>query len=204
MISPFAMIFPNVRLGENCIVEDFAIIGHPPRGAKPGEMRTEIGGNAVIRSHSVIYAGNIIGDDLETGHGAMVREENTIGNKVSIGTGSVIEHHITIGDDVRIHSNCFVPEYTLIEDGCRLAPNAILTAAKHPLSLDVKKNIQGPILRKNCYIGANATILARVEIGENAMIGAGAVVTKDIPANMVVIGNPAKTLRNITKKEEKE
>ena len=204
MVNHPAIIYPGVSLGINCVIENCVIIGHPSRGTKAGKVETQIGDNAIIRSHAIIYAGNIIGNDLETGHGSMIREGNRIGNNVSIGTNSTIEHHVIIGNNVRIHSNCFVPEYTVIEDGCRLAPGVVLTSAKRPLSYDVKNNIKGPILRKNCYIGANATVLAGVAIGENAMVGAGAVVTKDVYTNMVVIGNPAKILREITEEESRK
>ena len=203
MVSHSAIIHPNVRLGENCIVEDFVIIGHPSREVKSGELETNIGDNAIIRSHTIIYAGNTIGNNLETGHGTVIRERNKIGDNVSVGTNSVIEHHVIMGNNVRIHSNCFIPEYTIIEDGCRLAPGVVLTSAKRPLNFDVKDNIRGSILKRNCYVGANATILAEVEIGENAMIGAGAVVTKNVLANTVIVGNPAKELRGITEKERK-
>ena len=101
-------IHPNVTIGKNAVIEDFVIIGTPPRGKKSGELPTTIGDNAVIRSHTVIYAGNSIGNSFQTGHHVMVREENNIGDNVSIGTSSVVEHHVTIGDDVRIHTNAFI------------------------------------------------------------------------------------------------
>ena len=74
-------IHKNVILGKNCIIEEFCIIGVPPKGKKDGELKTVIGENAHVRSHTVIYAGNTIGKDFQTGHGTFVREENTIGDK---------------------------------------------------------------------------------------------------------------------------
>src|SRR5438105_12466341 len=94
----FVRIYPGVVLGEGCEIEDFVIIGQPPKGAAPGELPTIIGPGAVIRSHTVIYAGNVIGAGFQTGHGALVRESNTIGDHVSVGSHSVVEHHVVIED----------------------------------------------------------------------------------------------------------
>ncbi|XDD51537.1 hypothetical protein AB3N59_07320 [Leptospira sp. WS92.C1] len=102
MISKNAIIHPNVRFGENVTIEDYCIIGSPFSGYN-GQI-TIIGSNAIIRSHTVIYAGNIIGDNFSTGNKANIREQNTIGNNVSIGTLTVVEHHVKIVDSVRIHS----------------------------------------------------------------------------------------------------
>src|SRR3989338_3327117 len=97
-------LFKNVKLGKQCEIGDFAVIGVPPRGKREGELKTVIGDGAVIRSHTVIYAGNKIGKNFQTGHGTMLREENQIGDNVSIGTQSIIEHHVKIGSGARIHS----------------------------------------------------------------------------------------------------
>src|SRR5687768_13225084 len=88
-IAPTARIYPNVSLGEGSVVGDFVIIGEPPRGAKSGEIETRIGPGAVIRSHTVIYAGNVVGKGFQTGHGALLRESNTVGDDVSVGSHSI-------------------------------------------------------------------------------------------------------------------
>lgn len=191
-------VYENVDIGEGAIIGDFVIIGEPPRGMRAGELRTTIGKNATIRSHSVIYAGNVIGDNFQTGHHVMVREENKIGDNVSIGTSSVVEHHVCIGDNVRIHSQAFIPEETTLEAGCWIGPKVVITNAKYPLSPGVKSSLKGVTVRKNAKIGANATLLPGIIIGENALIGSGAVVTKDVPAGKVVVGNPARVIRDIS------
>jgi acetyltransferase-like isoleucine patch superfamily enzyme len=191
-------IYPNVSIGKNAIIEDYVIIGVPPRGKKAGELPTIIGDNAIIRSHTVIYAGNRIGNDFQTGHHVLVREENSIGNQVSIGTSSVVEHHVTMGNNVRIHTQAFVPEMSILEDGAWIGPNAVITNAAYPLSPNVKNELKGAIVRKNAKIGANATLLPGITIGENALIGAGAVVTKDVPPNKVVAGNPATVINDVS------
>ena len=195
MIASTAIIYPKVRLGKGCIIEDFVIIGAPPKGHNPGALETVIGDNAVIRSHTVIYAGNKIGANFQTGNKANIRELNKIGDDVSVGTLSVVEHHVTIGNGVRIHSQVFIPEFSILEEECWIGPNAVLTNAKYPKATNAKNELKGAITGKNAKIGANVTILHGVTIGENSLIGAGSVVTKDTDANSVYAGNPAGFIR---------
>jgi acetyltransferase-like isoleucine patch superfamily enzyme len=198
MISESAVIYPNVKLGENCVVEDFVILGKPPRGFREGEVDTVIGNNAVIRSHTVIYAGNKIGNNFSTGHHVMIREMNIIGNKVSIGTGTVLEHHVNLGNDVRIHSQAFIPEFTTVEEGAWIGPRVTITNARYPRSPGVKDALAGAQIKKHAKIGANSTLLPGVVLGENCLIGAGSVVTKDVAAGKVMAGNPARIINDIS------
>ena len=197
-----AKILTNVTVGEDATLGEYVILGEPPRGKKPGELETRIGARTIIRSHTVIYAGNVIGDDFQTGHGVLVRESNTIGNHVSIGSHSVVEHHVTIGHNVRLHSNVFVPEFSVLEDDCWLGPNVVLNNARYPRARNVKENLQGVIIQRGAKIGANATVLPGVVVGANALVGAGAVVTRDVPAGAVVAGNPARVVKRVNEIEE--
>jgi acetyltransferase-like isoleucine patch superfamily enzyme len=190
-------IYENVDLPPDAVIEDFVILGVPPRGHKEGEMKTVIGPGAQIRSHTVIYAGNRIGKGFQTGNKVNIRELNEIGDNVSIGTLSVVEHHVKIGNNVRIHTQVFVPEYSVLEDDSWLGPNVVLTNAKYPVSPGVKNSLKGPIIKKGAKIGANSTILPGVVIGINALVGAGSVVVKDVPDGGVVVGNPARIIKNI-------
>ncbi|MCK5739371.1 transferase [bacterium] len=190
-----AKIYLNVSFDSGCVVEDFCEIGIPPRNHNDGELPTIIGKNAVIRSHTIIYAGNKIGANFQTGHGAFLREQNEIGDNVSIGTKSMIEHHVVIEDNVRVHSQVFIPEYSVLKKGCWIGPNVVLTNAKYPLSPGVKDSLVGPVVAENAIIGANSTLLPGVKIGRGAVVGAGSVVTRDVPENAVVAGNPAKVIK---------
>lgn len=198
-MAPNFKIFSGVKFGTGSIIEEYCLIGVAPRNKKEGDLQTLIGIGAYIRSHSVIYAGNQIGDYFQTGHKVNIRELNEIGNNVSIGTLSVIEHHIQIGNNVRIHSQVFIPEYSILEDGAWLGPNVVLTNAKYPLSPDVKKTLKGPIIKSGAKIGANSTILPNIVIGKDALVGAGSVVVKNVPDGAVVVGNPARIINNISK-----
>jgi acetyltransferase-like isoleucine patch superfamily enzyme len=151
----------------------------------------------VIRSGTVIYAGNVIGDHFQTGHHAMIREENRIGDDVSVGTNSVVEHHIEIQNGVRIHSQAFVPEFSVLEEGAWIGPNVAFTNAIHPTCPRSKECLKGPIIKRRARIGANVTILPFVTVGEHALVGAGAVVARDVPARAVVVGNPARVIGSI-------
>ena len=191
-------IHENVAFGDGSLVEDYCIVGVPPRGKRDGELATTIGDGAVIRSHTVIYAGNAIGSNFQTGNKVNIRESNRIGDNVSIGTLSVVEHHVEIADNVRVHTQAFIPEFSVLEEGCWIGPNVVLTNAKYPLSPGVKDQLAGPVIRRGAKIGANATILPGVVVGEHALVGAGAVVVEDVPAGAVVVGNPARVIRQIS------
>jgi len=196
-ISKRAVINKGVSLGVNCIIEDFVIIGSVPVGHKGNIPETIIGDNAIIRSHTNIYAGNVIGKNFNTGNKCNIRESNNIGDYVSVGTLSVVEHHVKIGANVRIHTQAFIPEYCVLEDGAWIGPNVVLTNAKYPRSRDAKNQLMGVIIGKNAKLGANCTVLPGVIIGENALVGAGSVVTKNVKANSVMAGNPAKAINKI-------
>jgi acetyltransferase-like isoleucine patch superfamily enzyme len=190
-------IYENVVIGKNAEIGDYVIIGKPPKGKTDGDLKTIIGDKAVIRSHTVIYAGNKIGNNFQTGHHVTIRENNDIGNNVSIGSGTDVEYEVKIEDQVRIHSQAFIPEYSILRKGCWIGPNVILTNARYPGSEGVKLRLNGPELKENVKVGANSTILPAVTVEKNSLIGAGSVVTKDIAENIIVAGNPAKKINDI-------
>lgn len=192
-IADTAKIYPNVKLGENVTIEDFCIIGAPFAGQTNEE--TIIGDYALIRSHTVIYAGNKIGNNFQTGNKANIRELNILGENVSIGTLTVIEHHILIEDNVKIHSQVFIPEFSILKKDCWIGPNVVITNARYPKSPNVKNELKGAIVGELAKIGANATILPGIKIGRNALIGAGSVVVKNVKDGVIVAGNPARFLR---------
>ena len=195
-MEPTYRLYPGVALGPGAVIGDFVVVGVPPKGREPGELVTTLGKGAVLRSHTVLYAGNVIGDHFQTGHGVLVREENTIGAKVSIGSHAVVEHNVEIRDGVRIHSGAFIPEYTVLGEGCWIGPHAVLTNALYPTAAKTKENLQGPIVEAGAIIGANATIFPGVRIGKGAIVGAGSIVVRDVPPEKVAVGNPARAIKN--------
>lgn len=190
-------IYPNVIVGEGTLIEPPSIIGKPPRGAKHGDLELKIGSNGQIRPFTTIYAGSEIGDYFQTGQGVSIREDNLIGNNVSIGTNSVLEFGNRIGDYSRIHSSCFL-EMVTIGKYVFVGPNVVFTDDPHPMGCPHYKECKGgAVVEDYVRIGANSTILPGIKIGRNSLIGAGSVVTKDIPPDSVAAGNPAKVIKRI-------
>lgn len=193
-----AIIYPGVQWQpENSTLGHFVVLGEPPRDTQAGERLLIIGAQATLRSFTTLYAGSSIGSGFQTGHSVMIREDNTIGNDVSIGTSSVLEYGNTIGDRCRIHSGCFL-EWVTLEHDVFVAPNVVFTDDPHPICPKYKKCVGGPHVGAFTRIGANSTILPGVRIGKNCLIGAGSVVTQDVPDHSVVAGNPARFIKKIT------
>lgn len=196
-IDPASRILANVTIGKGSHVDFNVLLGKPPRGKAEGELPLVIGKNAVIRPFTTIYAGNTIGDNFQSGQGASIRENNVIGNNVSVGTNAVLEFDNKIGNNVRIHSLCFL-EMVTIEDDVFLGPNVVFTDDPHPMGCPrYKECLGGATVKRLARIGANCTILPGITIGENTLIGAGSVVTKDIPDGMVAAGSPARPIKKI-------
>jgi acetyltransferase-like isoleucine patch superfamily enzyme len=199
------IIYDNVRIGKDPVIEEFVILGKPPRNKQPGELPLIIGDSPVIRTGTIVYAGNVIGHNFQSGDYARLREDNKIGNNVSVGGGSVIEGKCVIGDNVRIHSNCFIAEYADIKDNVWIGPGVIMTNVLHPpcpefktrAPLHGKKCCCGPIIENSAVIGAGAIMLPGVVIGKNALVGAGAVVAKDVPDGHVLSGFAARSINRI-------
>ena len=192
------LIFKNVKLGRNCTLEPPIIIGKPPRGRSDGELETILGDNCIVRSFTTIYAGTRIGEGLQTGHGALIREGNTIGNGCSVGTNAVLEFDNSIGNFVRIHSGAFL-EMVTVEDHVFIGPNVVFTDDPHPMGCPrFKECVGGATVKRFARIGANSTILPGIVIGENSLVGAGSVVVKDVEEGTVVAGAPAKVICRVS------
>jgi len=190
VVSPLAIVHDGVEIGPGSRVDEFCVIGYP--GADPaGCPPTRIGPGSTLRTGSVVYAGVTAGARLHLGHNALIRELTEIGDDASIGTATVVEHRVKIGNGVRLHSQVFVPEYSILEDLCWLGPNVVVTNARLPRSARAKEELAGVSIRRRAMIGANATLLPGITIGAGALVGAGSVVTRDVPALAVVRGAPA-------------
>ncbi|WP_461461508.1 acyltransferase [Methanobrevibacter sp.] len=149
-----------------------------------------IGQNSFIRSNSVIYNDVVIGDDFRTGHNVLIRENTTIGDDVLIGTNTVIEGNCTLGNNISIQSNVYIPSNSVIEDNVFIGPCTCFTNDRYPVR--VEYDLKGPQIRRGASIGGNSTFLSNLEIGEGAIVAAGAVVTRSVPPYYLAIGTPAK------------
>jgi len=167
-----------------------------PTGRHIADQTLRIGSGATVRSGTVIYAGTMIGRGLQTGHNVIIREENVIGDNVGIWSNSVIDYGCRIGNNVKIHSNVYVAQFTTIEDDAFLAPGVSIANDMRPLCAECTR-AGGPTIKRGARIGVNVTILPQVVVGEYALVGAGAVVTKNVPPYAVVYGNPARVVTTV-------
>ena len=187
----------NVTLGAGAQLDEPVFLGRPPRGRRPGELPLIIGDGAIIRAFSVIYAGTTIGHRFQTGHGASIREDNIIGDDCSVGTNAVLEFGNRIGNGCRIHSLAFLEMVTL-GNHVFVGPNVVFTDDPHPMGCAHYKECKGgAVVEDLVKIGAGVVVLPGVRIGRGALIGAGSVVVADVPAGMVVAGNPARVIKKV-------
>lgn len=200
-IHPTAIVHSSATLGNDVSVGAFSIIGadtqvgdgtdigsHCTVGTDGPASETVIGPGALVRSHSVIYRGAVIGSDFSTGHHVTVREVSMIGDRVRLGTLTDIQGRCTIGHDTRMHSNVFVPEYSTIGNYVWLFPHVVLTNDPHPPSDGMHV---GATLEDYCSIAASSVLFPGVTIGEGALVGASSLVTRDVRPGVVVAGSPA-------------
>ena len=180
-----------LQIGGDIDCSGSALIGcRPERSISSLVLRIGLG--AVVRSGSVIYAGSQIGARLNVGHNAIIREENAIGDDFSLWSNSAVDYGCSIGNRVKIHHNVYVAQFTILEDDVFLAPGVMIANDPHPGCAHSRACMKGPTIQQGAQIGVNATILPFVTIGARALVGAGSVVTRDVPPGAVVVGNPAR------------
>lgn len=136
-----------------------------------------------------------LGDETRVWQHCVILKEAIIGERCNINFNVFIENKVRIGNNVTIKPGVQVWDGVELEDDVFVGPNATFTNDRFPRSGNRDFQLQKTLVKKGASIGANATILAGITIGENAMVGAGSVVTKDVEANTVVVGNPARVLK---------
>lgn len=185
----------HARIGPGTIIEDDVRLGggNPSGASRP----IEIGRDARIRGGSTIDDGVRIGDRVETGHNVFIGEDTVIGDDFRVDDNTIIERGCTLGDRVRIQANCYVAAFTTIEDDVTIGPGVGLANDPHPGSVN-HACMRGPTIERGAQIGMNATILPFVTIGARAMVAAGSVVTRGVPSELVVAGNPARVLKSVS------
>jgi acetyltransferase-like isoleucine patch superfamily enzyme len=207
-IHPTAVVHPGTVLGEGVRVLEHAVVGKQPAlsprsTAKRGPLEpTVIGDGTIVSTGAVVFAGSRIGARVILGDQSCVRERVTVADDVVIGRGSLVENDTTIGASTTIQADAYITAYSTLEEQVFIAPRVITTnddfmgrtERRHEL-------IAGPTIRRGARVGGGAVLLPGVEIGEEAFVGAGAVVTKDVPPKMLVVGNPARVLRQVSEDE---
>jgi acetyltransferase-like isoleucine patch superfamily enzyme len=184
------------EVGDGLVTDEHVTINYRS-GRKESGSPLVLGRRARLRSGTVLYEGTRIGDDFQTGHHAIVREDNVIGDKVSIWSNSVVDYGCVVGNRVKIHSGCYIAQFTEIEDDVFLAPGVVVANDLYPGRNDSAEAMAGPLIKAGAKIGANVTILPFVTIDAGALVGAGSIITKDVPAGMVAYGCPAVPVRAV-------
>ena len=196
----------GVRIGENCKILDGAVLGKEPAkaslSATTGETRElpplVLGRAVTIGANSVVYRGATLGDGVFVGDLASIREDVTIGELTIIGRGVAVENKTTIGRKCKIETEAYITAMSVVEDYCFIAPCVAFTNDNYlGRTEERKKHFGGPVLRRGARIGANATLLPAVTVGEDSLVAAGSVVVGDVPARMIVVGSPARVLRPV-------
>lgn len=198
-VCDHAIIYSNVEIGDNTFIGPNCILGEPLTGYYRNDGNYEnpsliIGKNAIIRSHSILYAGSTIGENLQTGHHVTIRERTQMGRNCSVGTYGDIQGEVTIGDYCRFHSNVHIGQYSVIKNFVLIFPNTVLTNDPHPPS---DTCIKGSTLEDYCIISAGATLMPGITVGKDSIVGANSLVAKDVEPEKLVMGVPARPLCTI-------
>jgi acetyltransferase-like isoleucine patch superfamily enzyme len=207
-IHPTAIVYPGTKLGEGVKVLEHAVVGKQPAlsprsTAKREELPpAEIGDGTIVATGAVVFAGAKIGARVILGDQSCVRERVVVGDDVVIGRGSLVENDTTIGAMTKIQAEAYITAYSTLEEHVFIAPCVVTTNDNFMGRTERRRQlIEGPTIRRGARIGGGAVLLPGVEIGEEAFVGAGAVVTKDVQARMVVVGNPARVMRGVPEDE---
>lgn len=197
-IMDYSIIHDNVVIEDNVFIGPYSIIGEPLSSFYTSEKydspRTIIKKNSLIRSHAVIYAGTTLGESFQTGHSIIIRENSVFGNHCLFGNHCHADKGVNVGDYSRCHSNVYLVGGIRIGEYTCLYPNVLTLDALYP---PYRETINPPEIGSRCIIGGGSLILAGVKIGDEAFIGAGSLVSENIPERMLAVGRPAKPVKKI-------
>jgi acetyltransferase-like isoleucine patch superfamily enzyme len=180
----------TARVGDRLGADPGVLIAYA--GSRDVAADFSLGCDATLRSGTVLYGGSHIGARFQTGHHVVVREECLIGDDVSVWSNTVVDYGCRIGHRVKIHSNCYLAQYTEILDNAFLAPGVTVANDLYPGKEESARRMSGPLVGAGAQIGVNVTLLPFVRIGDGCLVGAGSVVTHDLPPEVVAFGNPAR------------
>ena len=207
-VHPSAVVYPGTVLGDGVRVLENAVVGKPPALGPKSTARREplppatVGAGTVISTGAIVFAGTTIGTDCIVGDQSCVRERVEIGDDVVVGRGSLVENDTTIGSGTRIQAEAYVTAYSTLEEDVFIAPCVVTTNDNFMGRTDRRKALmKGPTIRRGARVGGGAILCPGVEIGEEAFVGAGAVVTKNVDPRMLVVGNPARVMRAVAEDE---
>jgi UDP-2-acetamido-3-amino-2,3-dideoxy-glucuronate N-acetyltransferase len=196
------VVHAGTIVGAGCAIEDHAVLGKRPRLA-PGSSAAgavgalQLGAEAKVCCGAVVFAGARIGAGSIVGDQAYVRERSEVGPGSVIGRGSVVDNDVRVGARVRVQTSVYLTAFTTIEDDVFVGPGATTTNDDTMNRHGPETPLRGATLRRACRVGGGAVLTPGVEVGEEAFVAAGAVVTRDVPARAVVMGVPARVVREV-------
>jgi acetyltransferase-like isoleucine patch superfamily enzyme len=207
-VHPSATVYPGTVLGAGVKVLENAVVGKQPSLSPRSTTKREplspavIGESTIVSTGAIVFAGSSIGARVILGDQSCVRERVTIGDDVVLGRGSLVENDTTIGAMTRIQADAYITAYSTLEEHVFVAPCVVTTNDNFMGRTEQRHELmKGPTIRRGARVGGGAVLCPGVEIGEEAFVGAGAVVTKDVAPRTIVVGNPARALREVPEEE---
>jgi acetyltransferase-like isoleucine patch superfamily enzyme len=207
-VHPSATVYPGTVLGDGVKVLENAVVGKEPVLSPRSTARreplppAELGEGTIVSTGAIVFAGSRIGARVILGDQTCVRERVTIGDDVVLGRGSLVENDTTIGAHTRIQAEVYITAYSTLEEHVFVAP-CVVTTNDNFMGRTERRHelVKGPTIRRGARVGGGAVLCPGIEVGEEAFVGAGAVVTKDVPPRAIVVGNPARVLREVPNEE---
>jgi acetyltransferase-like isoleucine patch superfamily enzyme len=196
------VVHAGTVIGDGCTIEDNAVLGKRPRLAASSSAHGDVGQlmlgqNVKVCTAAIVLAGATIGADSLIGDQSFVRERCTIGEGTVIGRGSAVDNDVSIGSRVRVQTNVYLTAFSLVEDDVFVGPGATTTNDDTMARHGPETSLRGATLRRACRIGGAAVLTPGVEVGEEAFVAAGAVVTNNVAPRAVVLGVPARAIREV-------
>jgi acetyltransferase-like isoleucine patch superfamily enzyme len=202
------VVYPGTLIGDGCRIGDNVVLGKQPALSPRSTARREdlppleLGAGTIVSTGAVVFAGTTIGAGGIIGDQSCVRERCAIGDDVVVGRGSLVENDTRIGARTKIQANAYVTAYSTLEEDVFVAPCVVTTNDNFMGRTEQRHALRrGPTIRRGARIGGGAVLLPGIEVGEEAFVGAGAVVIRDVPARAVVVGNPARQIREVPSDE---
>ena len=215
LVGEGVLVPPTAELGGNIVIhegtaiggatriQDGAVIGKPvalgPRSSASRDpvRPAEVGSAATVGAGAVIMAGAVVGAGAVIGDQAHVRERSVVGEGAVVGRGTAVDNDVVVGARARLQTNCYITAFSTLEDDVFVAPGVVLTNDNTMTRHGPSHPLRGATLRRACRVGGGAILLPGVEVGEEAFVAAGAVVVRDVPARGVVMGVPARLVREV-------